>query len=486
MKTAPIAILLLCASLCAFAQKQKFVNPGFYNKVSDNVCNGASAYNDHDVIDLVSTICSKVNFKNRFIIASCPNISNCQATVREGKPYILYNDRFLNPVKRLEFSNEALPKQSIDWKVLTILAHEIGHHINWHLVNPEPGMTQISMELEADEFAGYAMYMMGATLRQAQLAMQNPNVSERDSYTHPGRAKRLAAIERGYKKGKRLFPRTTSKPIPTISASEAEVQAELQKAGEAYNKGDYTTAYPIYKKYAYHRLFSAGNQTSLGYMYSKGLGVKEDHKQAVYWYRKAADQGYDLAQYNLGVKYDNGEGVTQDYKQAVYWYRKAADQGYANAQHNLALKYYKGEGVTQDYKQTIYWYRKAADQGLVDAQYNLALRYYKGEGVEQDYTQAVYWYRQAADQGDVNAQYNLGVMYSIGYGVAQNDSQATYWYRQAADQGDADGQYGLAFMYENGGSEIQNDSEAAYWYKKAAKQGQAQAQAACKRLGITW
>ena len=33
------------------------------------------------------------------------------------------------------------------------------------------------------------------------------------------------------------------------------------------------------------------------------------------------------AQVNLGVMYDNGEGVLQDDKEAVKWYRKAAEQG---------------------------------------------------------------------------------------------------------------------------------------------------------------
>ena len=53
----------------------------------------------------------------------------------------------------------------------------------------------------------------------------------------------------------------------------------------------------------------------------------KDDKQAVYWYRKAADQGQASAQTNLGFMYRNGKGVASDNKQAVYWYRKAADQG---------------------------------------------------------------------------------------------------------------------------------------------------------------
>jgi len=46
-------------------------------------------------------------------------------------------------------------------------------------------------------------------------------------------------------------------------------------------------------------------------------------------------QGLANAQCNLGLRYDNGQGVKQDYTEAARWYRKAAEQGYALAQFNL-------------------------------------------------------------------------------------------------------------------------------------------------------
>jgi TPR repeat protein len=51
--------------------------------------------------------------------------------------------------------------------------------------------------------------------------------------------------------------------------------------------------------------------------------------------KKEAEQGYADAQVSLGDCYRNGEGVTQDYKQAVYWFRKATEQGYTKAQSAL-------------------------------------------------------------------------------------------------------------------------------------------------------
>jgi clan AA aspartic protease (TIGR02281 family) len=60
---------------------------------------------------------------------------------------------------------------------------------------------------------------------------------------------------------------------------------------------------------------------------------------AMGWWRKAADQGYTIAQYNLGTMYEHGEGVPKDYAEAAIWYRKAADQGDADAKKNLATLY---------------------------------------------------------------------------------------------------------------------------------------------------
>ena len=61
-----------------------------------------------------------------------------------------------------------------------------------------------------------------------------------------------------------------------------------------------------------------------GHLYDKGQGVPQDYAQAALWYRKAAEQGYAVAQYNLGRLYDDGRGVPQDYAEAYFWLDLAA------------------------------------------------------------------------------------------------------------------------------------------------------------------
>ena len=71
----------------------------------------------------------------------------------------------------------------------------------------------------------------------------------------------------------------------------------------------------------------------------KGKGVPQDHKEALKWYQKAAEQGNASAQGNLGDMYEFGKGVTQDYAEALNWYRKAADQGNSYGQNNMGRMY---------------------------------------------------------------------------------------------------------------------------------------------------
>ena len=60
-----------------------------------------------------------------------------------------------------------------------------------------------------------------------------------------------------------------------------------------------------------------------------------DEYEGARWYRKAAEQGHSVAQYNLGVCYQVGSGVVQSNAEAIKWYRKAAEQGDADAQKQL-------------------------------------------------------------------------------------------------------------------------------------------------------
>lgn len=159
-------------------------------------------------------------------------------------------------------------------------------------------------------------------------------------------------------------------------------------------------------------------------------------------------------------------------KSAAVLFRKAAEQGHAIAQFNLALMYELGRGVAKDEQQAVFWYQKAANQGHAVAQTCLSSMFSEGRGVAKNDQEAAYWFRKAADQGHPKAQFNLGLMYELGSGVIKNDKLAAYWYQAAAEQGFTMAQWCLGSIYAN----VFNDSiEAHKWFNIAYAQGETDA-----------
>jgi TPR repeat protein len=107
--------------------------------------------------------------------------------------------------------------------------------------------------------------------------------------------------------------------------------------------------------------------------------------------------------------YDKGHGVPQDDAEAVTWIRKAAEQGFALAQNTLAAWHKIGKGVAQDHAEAAKWFREAAEQGNADAQNNLGAIYGKGQGVPRDMIRADTWFSLAATAGNQSAAKNLDV-----------------------------------------------------------------------------
>ncbi|HYC39033.1 MAG TPA: hypothetical protein VEB63_00990 [Chitinophagaceae bacterium] len=131
--------------------------------------------------DILDAVGLRANFEIR-----TANIQNAAAVVYGGRRYILYNPNFINSLVRTSGNR---------WSAISVLAHEIGHHLNGHTLTGQG--SQPAIELEADEFSGFALRKMGATLADAQAAMKLI-ANQQATATHPGRTSRLAAIEKGW------------------------------------------------------------------------------------------------------------------------------------------------------------------------------------------------------------------------------------------------------------------------------------------------
>lgn len=83
-----------------------------------------------------------------------------------------------------------------------------------------------------------------------------------------------------------------------VSPAFAQVQADLSKAYDAYDNGDYQAAASLFLASA--QLGKAEAQLNLGILYLNGLGVDQNNQEAVRWIRMAAERGEAQAQANMG------------------------------------------------------------------------------------------------------------------------------------------------------------------------------------------
>lgn len=160
----------------------------------------------------------------RIMEGNVPNAAAIIVLGPDGIPQrvIAYNRTFMQQVAKATDNN--------DWSSLSIMAHEIGHHLSGHTL--VPGGSQPPIELEADKFSGYVLYKMGAKLDDAQKAIATL-IPEAASPTHPGRVMRLSAIKAGWMEscGQQQdgCGETTVAAIQPSPPALDEMQAEQQK-----------------------------------------------------------------------------------------------------------------------------------------------------------------------------------------------------------------------------------------------------------------
>lgn len=142
----------------------------------------------------VEQILDKVGLFRNFEVEECGGINNAIAVTIPLKNgdldrYIIYDNLFFQKVK---------DATNTDWGLISILAHEIGHHLNGHTLTGTGSTHQT--ELQADEFSGFVLARMGCSLKDAQSAIDKM-LPEKGSSTHPEKSKRLQAVEKGWNRG---------------------------------------------------------------------------------------------------------------------------------------------------------------------------------------------------------------------------------------------------------------------------------------------
>jgi len=207
-----LILLLSGLSIPIWAQKEFDFdlsgNCSYYGEKIDQKVYGFSS--SQEANNIIETILNQVGLHKNFQI-NAASVPNAAAVIQGSTRFILYSQHFINQVNSSTGSK---------WAAISILAHEIGHHLNGHTL--ENTGSRPPIELEADEFSGFVLYKLGASLDEAQLAMKTIG-SDQGSNTHPPKNARLEAIAVGWNKAKEAAGKaggstasgTVSKPMPT-------------------------------------------------------------------------------------------------------------------------------------------------------------------------------------------------------------------------------------------------------------------------------
>ncbi len=210
-----LCILCLCFSSCKRANfeapnRDKF---GFIDLNSMNFC---AAFDVGDSLKMkyeltlpskkaVRIIESLQDFSGieQDLIIFQGNVPNALATTYEDKKIIIYNKDFIEDADKLSRTDF--------WQSTFILAHEIGHHLYGHVLSNDSTI-RYRQELQADKFAGFLLYRMGAKQDQSTWIMISSLLQDsRVSITHPQKAVRFTAIIDGWQKA---FDQAFTIPIP--------------------------------------------------------------------------------------------------------------------------------------------------------------------------------------------------------------------------------------------------------------------------------
>lgn len=211
---ARLHLILLLAGGCIL-HSASFSQPKYSKAHGDSLINQTYVVDSKkEAKDAVENIVRYTGLTQNFEIVENSNIRNAKAYIKKKKRYIEYNPEFMLRVK---------DRTKSDWGSISVLAHEIGHHLSGHTLIKR--RRNLQEELDADRFSGFIMYKMGATLEEAKACAQNMELNSNPA-THPPKTERLIAITLGWLDANKLEERffssdTSAKNIIPVHSSDS-------------------------------------------------------------------------------------------------------------------------------------------------------------------------------------------------------------------------------------------------------------------------
>jgi len=165
-----------------------------------------------------------------------------------------------------------------------------------------------------------------------------------------------------------------------------EDTTKIEIAAALFDEGKYEEAFKKYLDLAQCDVISA--QLFIGWMYHAGKGVKQNLDEAFRWYKKAAENESQEAQFYLATLYRS----KHEYQEAIEWFKKSASKGYLPALYRLGKMYDIGEGVNKDEKRAFEYLEQAAKMGHVFARREIAVKLINGRQGIMNIFKALYMF----------------------------------------------------------------------------------------------
>ncbi len=229
-----------------------------------------------------------------------------------------------------------------------------------------------------------------------------------------------------------------------VADGSADAAAYFQLAVLLQAEGAHQQALEYFTRAAEMGLAAA--HSKLGDYFLFGIGpIKPDLDRAVAHYQQAEAGGDLAATTTMAFLYRLGRGVPRDPARMLELMQRAADGGYQFAQYRLAQTYLSGDGIpggadaalgVPDPKRGAKYLEMAARQGNSKAILELAQLYATDDGgVARNLQAHAFWTRKAAETGDPAAIAALGLLYETGTGVERDPARAAALYIEALESG---------------------------------------------------
>ncbi|RCH81468.1 hypothetical protein CU098_001487, partial [Rhizopus stolonifer] len=184
----------------------------------------------------------------------------------------------------------------------------------------------------------------------------------------------------------------------------------LQSLFEANKTISHEAAFDTLSKLATQDQFPQAFQP-LGCCFLHGTGTQADPLQAIFWFRKSAEELNDsIAYFNLADIYGSGfiPSIPVNISLALNYLKKSAELGYTEAQYRMGIIYLRGEyGVRVDERAAASFFKLSGSKSHAESVWMLS----QMSGMIEQHELELQYQKQAASLGHVLAMCVLGQKY---------------------------------------------------------------------------